>query len=133
MSRTARRRTIMADELPELIQPDAGAWRHWLGEHCGDSPGVWVLLAKKGRSGPTSLSIDQAIVEALCHGWIDGKTRRRDENTYWLRVTPRRARSPWSQRNREVAEELQAEGRMHPAGQAEVDRAKADGRWDPVS
>jgi len=120
----------VADELPELIVGDAAAWREWLGENHGDPAGVWLVLAKKGTEKPTSLTYDQALEEALCHGWIDGQTRRRDDATYRQRFTPRRKRSAWSKRNTGIAERLRAEGRMHPAGQAEVERAKADGRWE---
>ena len=120
----------MADELPELIVSDASAWLEWLGENHADPAGVWLVLAKKGTEEPTSLTYDQALEEALCHGWIDGQARRRDEGTYRQRFTPRRKRSAWSKRNTGIAERLRAEGRMHPAGQAEVERAKADGRWE---
>jgi len=120
----------MADELPELIVRDAAAWREWLGENRADPAGVWLVRAKKGTEKPTSITYDQALEEALCHGWIDGQTRRRDDATYRQRFTPRRKRSAWSKRNTGIAERLRAEGRMHPAGQAEVERAKADGRWE---
>ena len=120
----------MAVELPELIVRDAAAWRAWLAEHYADPTGVWLVLAKKGTKNPTSLTYDQALEEALCHGWIDGQAGRRDEATYRQRFTPRRKRSAWSKRNTGIAERLHAEGRMHPAGQAEVERAKADGRWN---
>ncbi|SRR6266480_1868174 len=120
----------MAAELPELIVRDAAAWRVWLGEHHAEPGGVWLVLAKKGTEDPTSLTYDQALEEALCHGWIDGQVRRRDEATYRQRFTPRRRRSSWSKRNTGHAERLFVEGRMHPAGLAEVERAKADGRWD---
>jgi uncharacterized protein YdeI (YjbR/CyaY-like superfamily) len=116
-------------ELPELVVPDAFAWREWLGEHYDESPGVWLVLAKKGTSQPTSLTYDQALEEALRHGWIDGQVGRRDEATYRQRFTPRRRRSAWSKRNATIAERLLAEGRMHAAGIEEVERAKADGRW----
>ena len=119
----------MADQLSELIVPDADAWRVWLNGH-GDSAGVWLVLAKKGSFTPTSLTYDQALEEALCHGWIDGQVGRRDERTYRQRFTPRRARSPWSKRNVEIVERLVIEGRMRPAGIAAVERARADGRWD---
>ena len=114
---------------PELVVRDAAAWRRWLGEHHAQPHGVWLVLAKKGTTKPTSLTYDQALEEALCYGWIDGQAGRRDEATYRQRFTPRRQRSPWSKRNTERAERLLAEGRMHPAGIAEVERAKADGRW----
>jgi uncharacterized protein YdeI (YjbR/CyaY-like superfamily) len=78
---------------------------------------------------PTRLTHADALPEALCYGWIDGQLSRGDGATYGVRFTPRRARSPWSKRNVETAERLIAEGRMQPAGLAEVDRAKADGRW----
>jgi uncharacterized protein YdeI (YjbR/CyaY-like superfamily) len=109
--------------------PDARAWREWLAEHDGESPGVWLVLAKKGTSQPTGLTYEQALEEALCHGWIDGQVGRRDEATYRQRFTPRRRRSAWSKRNATIAERLLAEGRMHAAGIDEVERAKADGRW----
>ena len=120
----------MADDLPELIVRDAAAWRTWLTGHHADPVGVWLVLAKKGAEKPTSLTYDQALEEALCHGWIDGQAGRRDEGTYRQRFTPRRRRSAWSKRNTGIAERLIAEDRMRPAGHAEVERAKADGRWE---
>jgi uncharacterized protein YdeI (YjbR/CyaY-like superfamily) len=119
----------VTDELPELIVLDARAWTRWLAKHHTE-PGVWLVLAKKGTSEPTSLRYQEALEAALCHGWIDGQVLRRDDTTYFQRFTPRRKRSGWSKRNVGLAERLITEGRMHPAGQAEIDRAKADGRWD---
>jgi uncharacterized protein YdeI (YjbR/CyaY-like superfamily) len=116
-------------ELAELIVRDAAAWRAWLGEHHDAPTGVWLVLAKKGVTEPTSLTYVQALDEALCHGWIDGQVKRNDERTYRQRFTPRRARSEWSQRNVAHVKRLTAEGRMHPAGLAAVESAKADGRW----
>jgi uncharacterized protein YdeI (YjbR/CyaY-like superfamily) len=118
-----------AGELPELIVADAAAWRAWLAGHHGDPAGVWLILAKKATTRPTSLTYDQALDEALCFGWIDGQVRRRDEATYLQRFTPRRSRSSWSRRNVGIVERLVAEGRMQPAGAAEVTRAQGDGRW----
>ena len=89
-----------------------------------------LVLAKKGTTSPTSLSYDEALEEAICFGWIDGQVRRRDERTYLQRFTPRRARSRWSKRNTALAERLTGEGRMAAPGLAEVERAKADGRWE---
>jgi uncharacterized protein YdeI (YjbR/CyaY-like superfamily) len=120
----------MPDEQPELTVADAVAWLAWLGEHHGESDGVWLVLARKGVTVPTSLTYAQALDEALCHGWIDGQKRQRDDATFKQRFTPRRARSIWSKRNVGLAAELAAEGRMHPGGLAEVERAKADGRWE---
>jgi uncharacterized protein YdeI (YjbR/CyaY-like superfamily) len=120
----------VAEEPPTLTVPDAAAWRAWLAEHHERSQGVWVRLAKKGTTEPTSLTYAQALEEALCQGWIDGQVRRADERTYRQRFTPRRARSAWSQRNVGHVERLTSEGRMRPAGAAAVERAKADGRWE---
>lgn len=117
-------------ELPELLVPDAGAWRDWLMENHGEPAGVWLVLARKGVVEPTSLTYDQALDEALCFGWIDGQVRGGDGVTYRQRFTPRRARSPWSARNVQHIERLLAEGRMHPSGIAAVEQAKADGRWN---
>ncbi len=118
----------MAAELPELVVLDAAAWHTWLAEHHESSRGVWLVLAKKGTTRPTTLTYDAALEEAVCFGWIDGQLRRRDGSTYCQRFTPRRARSGWSQRNVTLAERLLAEGRMRPAGMAQVERARADGR-----
>ena len=115
-------------ELAELVVADAAALRAWLLEHHKTSPGVWLALAKKG-SIVTTLTWQQAVDEALCVGWIDGQTRKRDDETSSIRFTPRGARSTWSQRNVEHVARLEAEGRMRPAGRAAVEAAKADGRW----
>lgn len=120
---------VMAQELPELTVADAAQWRAWLAEHHEDSPGVWLALVKRGATQPTSLTYSQALEEALCHGWIDGQARGGDETSYRQRFTPRRARSAWSKRNVGIIDRLVDEGRMRPAGLAEVERAKADGRW----
>jgi uncharacterized protein YdeI (YjbR/CyaY-like superfamily) len=120
----------MASQLPELLVDDAGAWRAWLSEHHGNPDGVRLVLAKKGTTEPTRLVYAEALDEALCFGWIDGQVGRRDETTYYQRFTPRRSRSSWSKNNVTSAERLIAAGRMRPAGQAEVDRARADGRWE---
>jgi uncharacterized protein YdeI (YjbR/CyaY-like superfamily) len=115
---------------PELLVADADAWRLWLADNHATSGGVRLVLAKKGAVEPTRLTYDDALPEAICFGWIDGQLTRRDTVTYQVRFTPRRSRSAWSQRNVGLAERLVTEGRMRPAGQAEIDRAKADGRWE---
>jgi uncharacterized protein YdeI (YjbR/CyaY-like superfamily) len=120
----------VAVPLSELLVADAAAWRTWLSKHHGDDVGVELVLAKKGTTEPTSLTYDQALDEALCHGWIDGQVRRRDERTFRQRFTPRSPRSQWSERNVGHVERLLGEGRMQPAGLAAVQRAKADGRWE---
>ena len=119
----------MAVDASELLVADVAAWRAWLRDHHTGADGVWLVLAKKGTSEPTSVSYEQALEEALAHGWIDGQSRRRDERTYRQRFTPRRKRSTWSASNVLRVERLTAEGRMQPAGIAEVERARADGRW----
>jgi uncharacterized protein YdeI (YjbR/CyaY-like superfamily) len=107
----------------------AEAFEAWLAREHDRADGIWLKIAKKG-SGEETVTYAQAIDAALCFGWIDGQKDRFDER-YWLqRFTPRSARSRWSKINREKAERLIAAGRMRPAGQAEVDRARADGRWD---
>ncbi|QKS12905.1 YdeI/OmpD-associated family protein [Curtobacterium sp. Csp1] len=118
----------MDDE--DLVLPDAAAWRSWLDEHEDDPDGVWLVLAKKGTAEPTTLTYDQALDEALCSGWIDGQKRGRDAGTFRQRFTPRRRASLWSQRNIGLVAALTESGRMRPRGQAEIDRARADGRWD---
>jgi uncharacterized protein YdeI (YjbR/CyaY-like superfamily) len=116
-------------DLPELVVADAGEWRTWLRGQHAESQGIWLVLAKKGTTHPTTLSYDEALDEAICFGWIDGQIGRRDAATFRRRFTPRRARSPWSQRNVAIAERLADSGRMHPSGEDEVRQAKADGRW----
>ena len=113
-----------------LIVPDAVAWRQWLDANEETSDGVWLVLAKKGVTDPTSLTYEEALPEALCSGWIDGQKRGRDATTFLQRFTPRRKASLWSERNIGLVAALEAEGRMRSRGQAEIDRAKADGRWD---
>lgn len=114
----------------ELVLQDVGAWRAWLAAHADDPEGVWLVLAKKGTVEPTSLTYDQALEEALTQGWIDGQRRGRDARTTLMRFTPRRPRSLWSQRNVGIVARLTQEGRMQPRGMQEVERAKADGRWE---
>lgn len=118
----------MAD-APILPFESRAAWAAWLLEHGADAPdGLWVKLAKKA-SGIPSVNRAEAVEEALRQGWIDGQARSLDEDYSLQRFTPRRARSKWSQINVRAAEALIAEGRMLPGGLAEVERARADGRW----
>src|SRR4051794_18752996 len=124
------RENCRVTETPELLVADTAEWRAWLATHHSTSSGVRLVLAKKGETAPTQLTYDDALPEALCYGWIDGHLSRRDPVTYCVRFTPRRARSAWSKRNAETVERLIIEGRMQPAGLAQVERAKADGRWE---
>lgn len=108
---------------------DAAAWRSWLDENEHSSDGVFLLLAKQGASAPTTLTYAQALEEALCSGWIDGRRHANDERTFIQHFTARRKASVWSERNTGYVRQLISQGRMRERGQAEVDRAKADGRW----
>ena len=119
----------MAAELPELLLPDAATWRAWLEEHHDSSPGVWLVLHKKGGT-VTTLDYAGALEEALCFGWIDGQAKRRDAESSFQRFSPRGKRSIWSLRNVARIEQLEAAGKMHDAGRAAVAAAQADGRWD---
>jgi uncharacterized protein YdeI (YjbR/CyaY-like superfamily) len=112
-----------------LFFPDAAAFDAWLEANGAGSDGIWVRMAKKG-SGRPSLDWTRAVEVVLCHGWIDGQSRRVDDEWFVQRFTPRRPRSLWSKVNRGKAEALIAAGRMRPAGLAEIERAKSDGRWD---
>ncbi|MFS0701018.1 YdeI family protein [Cellulomonas sp. 179-A 4D5 NHS] len=119
----------MADDLPELLLPDAEAWRAWLDENHTTSDGVWLVLHKKGGT-VTEITYATALDEALCYGWIDGQGRARDAESSYQRMTPRRARSRWSARNVGHVARLEAEGKMQEAGRAQVRAAQADGRWE---
>jgi uncharacterized protein YdeI (YjbR/CyaY-like superfamily) len=117
--------------IPEsaILQPASEAdWENWLEAH-DDATQVWLKLGRKGCPHP-SITYAQALEIAICFGWIDGQIRGFDEHFTLRRFTPRRPRSKWSQINREHVEELTAAGRMRARGLAEVDAAKADGRWD---
>ncbi len=116
-------------ELPTVSFADQASWREWLEAEHATSNGVWIKMAKK-VTGIASINRAQALDEALCYGWIDGQAKPIDEQ-YWLqKFTPRGKKSIWSKVNRDHIERLSAAGLMQPAGEAEVERAKADGRWD---
>ncbi|MEV4416764.1 YdeI/OmpD-associated family protein [Catellatospora sp. NPDC049609] len=119
----------MAAEIPTLSFASADEFEQWLAAQPAGSPGVWLKLARK-LPGVVALDYPQALDVALCHGWIDGQKTGLD-GTHWLqKFTPRRARSRWSKVNREKVAALIEQGRMRPAGLAEIERAKADGRWE---
>jgi uncharacterized protein YdeI (YjbR/CyaY-like superfamily) len=117
------------DGLPQLTLASAAEWEEWLGANHDSSEGVWLKIAKKG-SGMVTVTIAEALDVCLCFGWIDSRREALDDAYYLQRYTPRRPRSNWSRINVERVAELSAAGRMRPAGLAEVERAKADGRWD---
>ncbi len=114
--------------LPILSFEDGAAFEAWLSDEGQSSRGIWLKLAKKSSAAP-SVSKAEAIDAALCHGWIDGQLDRYDEQSWLIRFTPRKPRSKWSEVNAKRAEELTAAGRMRPGGLAEMEAAKADGRW----
>ena len=115
--------------LPILAFEDAAAFDAWMAAEPRTTKGLWLRVAKKG-SGRASVTKAEAIDAALCHGWIDGQVDRYDEASWLIRFTPRRRASKWSEINRTRALELIEAGRMRPAGLAEVEAARADGRWD---
>jgi uncharacterized protein YdeI (YjbR/CyaY-like superfamily) len=119
----------MADELPIEFFASQALLEAWLDDHHAESDGIWLKIAKKG-SGIDSVSYAEALELALCFGWIDSQKRGLDEKYFLQRFTPRRPRGKWSQINRAKAEQLIAADAMRPAGLAEVEAAKADGRWD---
>ena len=107
---------------------DADQWEAWLGQHSATHRELWLRIAR-ANSGHTTVTADQALDVCLCYGWIDS-LRRSDEGGYFLqRYSPRRPGSPWSRINAAKVAALLAAGRMQPGGRAEVDAAKATGRW----
>jgi uncharacterized protein YdeI (YjbR/CyaY-like superfamily) len=115
--------------MPERAFPDVAALEAWLEAEHETADELLLRIAKKG-SGVASVTYAQALELALCFGWIDGVKRAVDAVWFEQRFTPRRPRSRWSKINRAAAERLIAEGRMRPAGLAQVEAARADGRWD---
>ena len=116
-------------ELPIIPFASRDAWAAWLDEHHATSDGVWLKIAKKGSAIET-VFYAEALDVALCYGWIDGQKASFDERHWLQRFTPRRPRSKWSKVNRQKATELIEKGEMRHAGLREVERAKADGRWE---
>jgi uncharacterized protein YdeI (YjbR/CyaY-like superfamily) len=116
-------------DLPVRAFPDQAALEEWLDAEHATAPGLYVRLAKKG-SGVPSVTYAELVESVLCFGWIDGRSQRLDETSYLQRITPRRPRSVWSQKNVAAVEALTAAGRMRPAGLAQVEAARADGRWE---
>jgi uncharacterized protein YdeI (YjbR/CyaY-like superfamily) len=118
-----------SDPQPVMVFESTKAWDAWLAAHHADSPGLWLMIAKKGSAGQ-SISYSDALDVALCYGWIDGQKGRHDDD-YWLqRFTPRKPGSNWSKINTERVAALIASSRMRPAGLREIERAQADGRWE---
>lgn len=122
-------RTPEPDAAEVIAFRDAAEFEDWLADHVDESAGVWLKIAKKG-SGIASLTDDEAVDIGLCYGWISGQRKSFDEEHYLQKYVPRRPKSRWSQVNVRKVAELTAQGRMRPSGLAEVEAAKADGRWD---
>jgi uncharacterized protein YdeI (YjbR/CyaY-like superfamily) len=120
------------DAVRPVAFVDQAAWRAWLERHGSESHEIWIKLAKKA-SGIESVTYGEAVEVALCYGWIDGQSKGLDEDWHLQRFTPRRARSNWSKLNRARAEALIESGEMRPAGLLEIERARADGRWDAAA
>jgi uncharacterized protein YdeI (YjbR/CyaY-like superfamily) len=120
---------MQKDDLPIIPFQSSTAWEEWLEGNHASSEGLWLKIAKKA-SGITTITHQEAVEAALCFGWIDGQRQSFDELWFLQRFTPRRPNSRWSQINRDKVESLIERGRMRPAGLREIQRAKADGRWD---
>ena len=118
----------MATDPPVKSFASQETWERWLDRNHGNEEGVWLKVAKKS-SGKRTVSVPEALEIALCYGWIDGQRKALDGDYFLQRFTPRRLRSRWSKINRDSATALIERGRMRPPGLAEVERAKADGRW----
>jgi len=121
--------TSEPDAAEVIAFRDAAEFETWLIDNVDRSAGVWLKIAKKG-SGIASMTGDEAVDIGLCYGWISGQRKSLDERYYLQKYVPRRPKSRWSQVNVRKVEELTAAGRMRPSGLAEVEAAKADGRWD---
>jgi uncharacterized protein YdeI (YjbR/CyaY-like superfamily) len=118
-----------SNELEVLEFSAARGWNQWLSKNHSKSSGIWLRFFKK-QSGIPSLTHAEALEAALCYGWIDGQLKKGDAASWNQKFTPRRPKSIWSKRNRELVEELTSKKRMKPAGLRAVEAAKADGRWD---
>jgi uncharacterized protein YdeI (YjbR/CyaY-like superfamily) len=111
-----------------LTFADRQAFREWLGKYGTKSDGVWLLFGKKGKS--VTLSADEALEEALCHGWIDGQIQSLDDNTYKKYFARRLPKSKWSVKNKELAQTLMKKGLMTRQGLEAIERARKNGLWD---
>lgn len=116
-------------EVPILSFSSAAEFEKWLDKNHAQSDGIWVEFFKKGSDVPTVVYAE-AVEIALCYGWIDSQMKGKDEKSYLQKFTPRRAKSMWSKVNIEKVERLIKEGKMSPAGLAQIEAAKADGRWE---
>ncbi len=116
-------------DLPVLSFASSADWEAWLAENHASLAGIWLKIGKSGATEP-SVTYGEALDVALCYGWIDGQKDTFDAAWWLQKFTPRRSDSRWSQRNRDKALDLIAQGRMQPAGLRQVEAARADGRWE---
>lgn len=114
--------------MVELVFETREDFHSWLLENAGNSGGVWLVFGK--NQSVNTLKASEALEEALCFGWIDGQMQKIDDSRYLKYFAPRRKDSPWSEKNRGLAEALIAQGKMMPQGLKRIDEAKADGRWN---
>jgi uncharacterized protein YdeI (YjbR/CyaY-like superfamily) len=125
-------RTIVSSDLSEANPRYFKTlldWRDWLSANHADAQGIWIIIQKKASQKP-GIRYQEAVLEAVAYGWIDGKIKRLNDTEFMQRYTHRRWNSIWSRSNRERAEQLIAEGRMTPEGLRTVEEAKQSGRWD---
>lgn len=120
------------NNLPDVIPKDIKQWRNWLIKNGATAHGVWCVMAKK-KSGIPSITVVEAIDEALCHGWIDSLPQKRDDKYYALRFSPRNPKSNWSKRNKDRIALLEKEQRIFPAGYAMIQLAKSTGTWHALN
>lgn len=120
---------MTSTEYPIITFKTINEWENWLAQHHAKAPGIWIQLFKK-ESGINSPPRSEILDIALCYGWIDGQAKSYDKKSWLQKFTPRRPRSIWSKRNTEHVERLIKQGKMKPAGYAEIEKAKADGRWE---
>lgn len=116
-------------DLPIITFRKPVEFEAWLSSHHSESDGVWLRIFKKGAE-EKGITRKEALDEALCYGWIDGQAKKMDDQSYLQKFTPRRPGSLWSKRNTEHIKRLTGLGKMKPAGVREVDKAKADSRWE---
>lgn len=122
----------MNEEKDAFYPKDRAAWRNWLDKHHQKKDSIWLILYKK-ESGTHAIGYDAAVEEALCFGWVDSKPNKRDEESYYLFFAKRKPSSNWSALNKTRVANLQKAGLMMPAGQAMIDIAKMNGKWDALN
>ncbi|MBI3135051.1 MAG: hypothetical protein HYZ14_10305 [Bacteroidetes bacterium] len=122
----------LKDGKPAVYAKNRQAWRKWLQKNCQSVTSIWLILYHK-KSTVSSVSMSEAMEEALCFGWIDSKAKKRDAESFYLTFTPRNPKSNWSKINRERVEKLVKEGLMTEHGQKLIDIAKQTGKWEPAS